>query len=162
VTFSVIGAPIHLVYCMKATNGILNQVIHFLLILLWVYAALVKLFDFEAARGEMLNQVFPDHIALLLAWLIPGIELTTAVLIFVPKTTFWGYWCSFVLLFSFTLYILFGLFNFYQRMPCSCGGIIATLSWGQHLAFNLFFLALTIIAIIIYQKERNRKANMIS
>jgi hypothetical protein len=147
---------------MKATKGILNQVIHFLLILLWVYAALVKLFDFEAARGEMLNQVFPDQLALLLAWLIPEIELTTAVLIFVPKTTFWGYWCSLVLLFSFTLYILFGLLNFYQRMPCSCGGIIATLSWEQHLAFNLFFLALTIIAIIIYQKERNRKANMIS
>lgn len=146
---------------MKNAGKYFTQFTVFLLILLWVYASLVKLFDFDIAKGEMLNQVFPDNIALVLVWLIPAIELMTAILILVPRTTYLGYWSSFILLFSFTLYILFGLLNFYKRMPCSCGGVINQLSWGQHLVFNLFFLALTLIAIINHYKERNRKAKMI-
>ncbi len=56
---------------MKPAINILNQLAHFLLILLWVYASFSKLLNFELSKGEMLNQVLPDNIAIMLTWLVP-------------------------------------------------------------------------------------------
>lgn len=142
---------------MKAPKNIIINILQFLLVLLWTYASMVKLFDFETARNEMLNQVFPEGLANIFAWLVPLTEIFTAVLILFPGTAYSGYWISLLLLVSFTLYILFGLLHFYSRMPCSCGGIISQLSWGQHLLFNLFFITISLTAIIIYSKERKKR-----
>jgi uncharacterized membrane protein YphA (DoxX/SURF4 family) len=138
--------------------NLLKQVSRLLLIILWVYAALTKLLDFEIARGQMINQIFPERSALVLAWLVPLTELITSVLLLIPRTVFYGLWISFCLLFIFTLYILLGLLDLYPRMPCSCGGVLSSLSWQAHLVFNLFFLVLTLIAIIHHYKGRSRLA----
>ncbi|WP_407637169.1 MauE/DoxX family redox-associated membrane protein [Daejeonella oryzae] len=61
---------------------------------------------------------------------------------------------SLFLLIQFTIYIILIMLNVFGRIPCSCGGILEEMSWGQHLVFNLFFLLLTIIAIIHNSKER--------
>jgi len=41
----------------------------------------------------------------------------------------------------------------FDRIPCSCGGIIAKLSWGQHLVFNLIFLGLALIGFMFFDKK---------
>lgn len=44
------------------------------------------------------------------------------------------------------------MMSFSKRLPCSCGGVIALLSWKQHIAFNLFFLSLAVIGIYLEQQ----------
>lgn len=139
---------------MKKAEGYVINVICFMLILLWVYAAISKLIDYPTARGEMLNQVFPKKTALFLVWAVPTCELVTALLLSIPLTVYVGFKISFGLLVCFTIYIALGLIHVFSRVPCTCGGVISQMSWGEHLAFNLFFLALTFIAIIIYRNER--------
>jgi hypothetical protein len=36
-------------------------------------------------------------------------------------------------------------------VPCSCGGILEEMSWNQHMAFNITFIAIAVIAIFISQ-----------
>jgi phage shock protein PspC (stress-responsive transcriptional regulator) len=45
-----------------------------------------------------------------------------------------------------------------ERLPCSCGGVLQQLSWKQHLIFNLFFLLLAVVGIVL---ESNPKKSII-
>jgi hypothetical protein len=44
----------------------------------------------------------------------------------------------------------------FGRIPCSCGGLISSLSWTQHLFFNLFFLLANAIVLSIYPVKERR------
>jgi putative oxidoreductase len=125
-----------------------------LLIFLWVYAALSKLINFEQSRNQMLQQVFPAGLSELLAWAVPVVELSTAGLLIFKKTQRAGLYISLFLLLHFTIYICVVMLNVFGRIPCSCGGILEKMSWGQHLVFNLFFLFLTLIALFQISEER--------
>ena len=125
-----------------------------LLIILWVYASVSKLIDFERTQSEMLNQVFPIYIAYILAGAVPAGELITAVLLLFEKTRFMGLIASAILLISFTVYIVLVLNKVFGWIPCSCGGILNQLGWGQHLAFNIGFIFLTLPGIYYEFKER--------
>lgn len=125
-----------------------------LLILLWVYAAVSKLIDFDQSRAEMLNQVFPDFVGHILARAVPAAEITAALLLIMSRTVTAGLKLSLLLLTAFSVYIALVMLNVFGRIPCSCGGILKEMTWGQHLVFNLFFLMLTLIALLFTIKER--------
>ena len=129
-------------------------IVSFLLIFLWGYASLSKLLNYEQTKIQMLNQVFPLGIERIFAWLIPIVELITSLLILINKTHRIGIIISFILLFSFTMYITGGLLHLYRRLPCSCGGVLGHIPWGWHLLFNIFFLIINSIAMWIDAKER--------
>ncbi|MDB5143663.1 MAG: hypothetical protein JWQ66_2376 [Mucilaginibacter sp.] len=131
-----------------------NELIRFLLILLFVYAAVSKLIDFDRSRGQMLNQVFPSAIAEILMWAVPIAELITAGLLLFKRTYLPGLYLSMELMAVFTLYIILVLLNVFGRIPCSCGGVLQKMGWVPHLFFNLFFLLLTVTGIYITYKER--------
>jgi hypothetical protein len=48
---------------------------------------------------------------------------------------------------------------FDTSLPCSCGGIIAKLSWKEHVVFNLFFIANSVAGIKL-QRKINRLQKM--
>lgn len=125
------------------------HIISNLLIVLWVYAAVSKLIDYEHSRSQMLNQVFSARTANILVWAVPAAELITASLLLHAKTCFAGLWSSLLLLLSFTAYIGLIMNNVFGRIPCSCGGILDKMSWEQHLVFNMVFLLMTSTAIVL-------------
>ncbi|HEY1025119.1 MAG TPA: MauE/DoxX family redox-associated membrane protein [Sphingobacteriaceae bacterium] len=129
-----------------------------LLILLWVYAALSKLIDYEESREQMLNQMFPARMAEVLVWAVPVTELMVVGLLIFPKTVRAGLLASLLLLFQFTVYISIVMTGIVGWIPCSCGGVLEQMTWGQHLLFNLFFLALTLVAISFYSQTSQPKA----
>jgi hypothetical protein len=53
----------------------------------------------------------------------------------------------------FTIYTILVLSHFYDYVPCSCGGVIRRLTWPQHLFFNLFFVALSTLGIILQRRK---------
>ncbi|HZH70563.1 MAG TPA: MauE/DoxX family redox-associated membrane protein [Flavobacteriaceae bacterium] len=38
-------------------------------------------------------------------------------------------------------------------MPCSCGGVLEQLGWTEHLAFNIGFMGLGVVGILIENKR---------
>lgn len=121
------------------------------LILLFVYTALSKLLSLSPFKTVLSQMPLISSGAAYLAWLVPLSELVLVLLLLYNPTKTWGLYGALLLLSLFTLYILLmTIFN--QRLPCSCGGVISTLSWKQHLVFNCVFLALTLRAIHLSSK----------
>ena len=127
---------------------LLIEIISSLLIILFVYAALSKLLDYEKFKFQLGGSPFVTKYSTLIAWLLPSIELIVSVLLLIKSTRLWGLFGSFFLMLLFTGYIHIML-NYSSYLPCSCGGIISNMSWGQHLIFNIFFTFFSLIGIII-------------
>lgn len=143
---------------MKKSRQMLLHSIHFLLICLWVYAALSKLLDFNDFRVQMARQTLPHPLKNLLAYALPPIELIVAGLLCFRRTAYAGYWASLLLMTLFTGYVGLVLTGAFGRIPCSCGGVISTMGWKLHFLFNLFFLTLTCLSILIIHKAGGTKA----
>lgn len=126
-------------------------IICFLLIFLFVYTSVSKLWDFKTFAADMHNQPLTLLLKKTLIWAVSFIELLAAGLLMFDKTRFTGLFVSLLLMVGFTLYTAFVLLNFFNYVPCSCGGIIRSLSWGQHLVLNLSFTVLCILGIWKYR-----------
>ena len=134
-----------------------------LLIVLWIYAAGSKLLEYNSFRHQLTLQHFPIKIEGILVWLLPAIELITALLLTSIKTVITGLYASAVLLVMFTGYIAFILTGIYPNAPCSCGGVLSMLSWKAHFGFNLIFLSINVWALYEFHQKRKeaRKENPI-
>lgn len=75
-----------------------------------------------------------------------------ATLLIIPFTRIPGLYGSAILLFIFTAYLT-GMILTDKHLPCSCSGIISSLSWGQHIVFNLVFLTIAITGILLNKKR---------
>ncbi len=135
-------------------ENVAAAIIPALLILLFIYAAVSKLVDFDQFKAQMYNQTLPHEVTTVLIWTLPGIEILAAILLAFERTRLAGFYLSGILMFLFTGYISLVLLDFFSRVPCSCGGIIKSLDWKMHLLFNLFFLLLIVLGIFIINRER--------
>lgn len=115
----------------------------FLTILLWVYTVGSKLAHFDQFRLQLIKQPFSREMANTLLYALPTIELVAIALLSINRTRFLGFCLSFGLLLAFTIYIALIIANFYDHIPCSCGGILNKMSWRSHFWFNAFFIAIT-------------------
>lgn len=126
----------------KISRAGIIEIIALLLAFLFVYTGLSKVMDWEQTKSGLYNQVFPIWVSQLLLYLLPVMEITTAILLVIPKFRALGLRLSVILLACFTLYILLILTGIFGRIPCSCGGVIDSLGWWEHLVFNLVFLGM--------------------
>ena len=117
-----------------------------LLILLWSYTALSKLIAFRIFASQMENQNF-GTLAAPITWLVPITEVAVSLLLLFKATRLIGLWLSLLLILTFTGYIGLVLIGYFDKVPCSCGGVLQQLSWHAHLWFNLFFVAVNLLAI---------------
>lgn len=128
------------------------EIICCLLIFLFIYAALSKGIHHRQFTTQLLTHPYLKSMARLLAWTVPGAELVTAVLLVLPRYRIAGLILSASMLAAFTAYLGFMLLSG-DVLPCSCGGIIARLSWRQHLIFNLVFLFLSLAGIYVASRD---------
>ena len=133
------------------------EIICLLLILLFVYAAVAKLLDFERFKLQVgqspLLTGFGDYIP----WMVIGVEIIVAISLMTPRIRLVGFLGAFSLMTMFTAYI-FAILNFSPYVPCSCGGVLEKLGWQDHLVFNLLFVILSLTGIIL-QAQKTRKTD---
>ncbi|MFT3701201.1 MAG: hypothetical protein QM802_02470 [Agriterribacter sp.] len=125
------------------------QVIPGILMLLFFYTGFSKLVDHRHFSAELSHSPFLGNVASLVAWGVPVTELFIAGFLFNPGTRIKGLFLSLFILIVFTGYLL-AMISSGLELPCSCGGVISSMSWKFHVLFNLLFLMLTSTAIIMY------------
>ena len=131
----------------KIKNAIL-EIICLLYVILFVYAALSKLLDFENFRVQLGQSPLLSAFAGSIAWIVPTLELLIAVLIVFKKCRLSGLFAAFSLMVMFTTYIYI-ILNYSSFVPCSCGGILEKMGWKEHLFFNFVFIMLAAAGILI-------------
>jgi hypothetical protein len=134
---------------------ILVQTISSLLVLLFVYAAGSKLLDYTKFRVELGKSPLLTAFSSLVAIAIPIIELAISLLLSFPRTRLAGLYASFTLMVLFTAYIAY-ILRFSPYVPCSCGGVLQKLNWTTHFWFNIFFILIAAIAVLIH-RPNNKK-----
>ncbi|MAM28759.1 MAG: hypothetical protein CMC13_07020 [Flavobacteriaceae bacterium] len=132
------------------------KAIAYLFILLFTYAAVSKLLDFETFTVQLAQSPLLSAYAGTIAWWVPGVEIGIALLLFFPQLRIPALYACFTLMVLFTTYI-FIILNFSDFIPCSCGGVLEQLSWTQHLIFNLIFIVLAGLAIFISKPTNIKK-----
>ncbi|MFW0739952.1 MauE/DoxX family redox-associated membrane protein [Flavobacterium sp. T12S277] len=124
------------------------EVISFLYVVLFVYAAVSKLLDFENFRVQLGQSPLLSAFAGVIAWMVPMLELFIALLIVSKRWRIIGLFGALGLMIMFTAYI-FIILNYSSFVPCSCGGILEKLGWTEHLFFNLVFIMLAAAGILL-------------
>lgn len=125
-----------------------------LLTLLFIYTGASKLMHLETfqMRLELMPLISPY--ANWISWGVPFLELVIAGLLWFPKYRKLALYAGLVLLGLFTTYILVVL-NYSESIPCSCGGVISSLGWEEHILFNTSFMVLA-LAGIIWNRKHNK------
>lgn len=137
------------------TKALLELII-FLLILLFVYAASSKLLDFPKFEVQVSQSPLLTPIAAIVAWSIPIVELIVSMLLAIPRSRAMGLYGAFTLMVMFTAYIA-AILQMDDNIPCSCGGVLEKMGWTEHLIFNIAFLVLALTGIILETKVHDSK-----
>lgn len=140
---------------MKSTQNIKRisvETVCLLYVLLFVYAAVGKLLDYENFRVQLGQSPLISSFAGWLSWTLPLSELLTALLLLIHETRIYGLYLSYFLRVLFTTYI-FIILNYSASIPCSCGGVLEQMGWQEHLWFNVFFIVLAVVGIILLQRK---------
>jgi len=142
---------------MKKINFL--DIILVLFAVLFVYAAVSKLLTYDEFKVQISKSPLIMHHSWWISWLVPTIEIVVAALLFVPKAQLFALYGAFSLMFIFTIYIGFML-AFTPDLPCSCGGILSSMGWQEHLIFNIGFTILAVIGIIILNRQNGATATV--
>ncbi|HVI45736.1 MAG TPA: DoxX family protein [Chitinophaga sp.] len=136
---------------------IIVDVISLLLILLFFYAAFSKWMDMEKFRSQLGQSPLLTSFSELVSWIVPLTEVVLSFFLLSARYRLAALYASFGLMVMFTAYIV-AITHFSESVPCSCGGILQRMTWEQHLVFNLVFVILIVLAILIYSPGRMYKS----
>ena len=120
--------------------------LHIILASLFAYTAYEKIMDHERFMNGIAKVEIIGRFSFFISSAVPIAELVIAVLILIPNTARIGLWSFLALMVIFTVYILIALI-WANKLPCHCGGVIETLTWTEHLWFNIGFILLTLVAV---------------
>lgn len=136
---------------MKKTTTI--ELIVALYVVLFLYTGISKVMEYDVFREQMKESRFLEPMASLVARGLPIVEFLLVMMLVVPRWRLKGFYASTGLMIAFTLYII-ALMSFNDQLPCSCGGVLAALSWGLHIVFNSVFIILGIVGVMLERKVR--------
>jgi uncharacterized membrane protein YphA (DoxX/SURF4 family) len=135
---------------------IIIEIISFLLVALFLYAAFNKLSDYQKFTIQIGQSPLLTGFGGFIAWLVISVEIVIAMLLLIPRCRLFAFFGSFSLMVMFTAYII-AILNFSNYIPCSCGGVLEKLNWNQHLLFNCFFVVLSLAGIILQFNENQKE-----
>jgi len=138
---------------MKFLNKKLGlEVICYLFVFLFAYTGISKYLLYNNFRIELMKSSLTRNYATPIAIFVPMIEIAIAILLLINSTRKFGLYCSLALMVIFTSYVFY-LLAFAPYLPCHCAGIIETMTWTQHLIFNIALIATSVIGIWLNNKQ---------
>ncbi|SMC98074.1 MauE/DoxX family redox-associated membrane protein [Pedobacter nyackensis] len=139
------------------TKRTIVDIIAYLYVLLFLYAATSKLIEYDKSLLQMSKSPIITDYAHILGWFVPTLEIIISMMLLIKRTILLGLYTAFTLMCLFTAYI-YAILNYSDHIPCSCGGVLAQLGWNEHLIFNIAFIALALIGILLQAKIEEKKA----
>jgi uncharacterized membrane protein YphA (DoxX/SURF4 family) len=130
------------------------EVISLLFILLFVYASVSKLLDYEKFSIQIGQSPLLTGFGGSIPWLVIAVELIVSVMLAVPRMRLIAFFGAFSLMVMFTAYI-YAVLHFSPFVPCSCGGVLEKLGWSEHLVFNGVFVGLAFIGVLLHGTRSN-------
>ncbi|WP_217604899.1 MauE/DoxX family redox-associated membrane protein [Chitinophaga sp. GbtcB8] len=138
---------------------IILDVIIVLLALLFFYTGLSKIIDWEEFGSRLKTIPAFEHISNLISIGVPAVELTVAILLFIPKTRSLALVSSLVLMIVFSVYVII-ILTVMDHPPCNCGGVIEKMSWKQHLVFNIGYTIVALTGVLLNNRSKMEQTRL--
>ncbi|EHO11001.1 hypothetical protein HMPREF9714_01430 [Myroides odoratimimus CCUG 12901] len=135
-------------------------IVHYFVVLLFVYAAISKLITFEEFKVQLTQSPLLSMYAGVIAYLVVISELVIAFLLTLRSTKLLGLYLSYSLMVAFSIYIYL-ILNYSDFIPCSCGGVLEKLGWNEHLWFNIIVSVLILLSIF-YTEDKPKRFYLLS
>jgi putative oxidoreductase len=135
-------------------NKILLIMMITMLILLFTYTAVSKLADLAEFERQLSNQLIPKWSVSLLLWLLPLSELTVVLMLISKSYRLAGLRVYSMMMLAFSIYMGLVVLNVFDRVPCSCGGVLRNMDFATHFIFNLTFLFVSVLSIKLHKSLR--------
>lgn len=140
-----------------------SDIITWLFILLWGYTGLDKLFNYSETVVQLSKSPMIGSMGSIVGIALPVIELMLVVMLLVDRTKPIAIYLSLSMMVTFTTYLII-LTRFSYYIPCACGGIFGKgliiygkvflkLDWQQHIYFNLVFVILGLLYVLLPVKS---------
>ena len=133
------------------TKGIIVDIIIYLFVALFVYTAASKFSTMESFKIILSRSPLTGNYSTFIAWSAPIIESIIVLFLLIPSTKKIGLYASLFLMILFTSFLLYGILSG-STLPCHCGGVISSMSWQEHVLFNIGSIVLAIMAIVLTRK----------
>lgn len=131
------------------TDYYFKSVVLFTISLVFIYTGISKLADISAFSANLQKSILiPAGMISVISIALPLLEIAVPILFLSKKTEKAGIYIALLLMCIFTLYTIL-IYYFSPDVPCSCGGIVDSLSWPAHIFINIF---LTTVLLILSQK----------
>lgn len=140
------------IYLTSKTKEIIVDIISYLFIFLFIYTAYSKGMDFGTFAKSLGRYSLMESYADQIAWLVIAAEVFVSGLLLFPKTRRLGLTASLILKLMFTVALLIMVFTMDTQF-CSCGGVLNSMGAKEHIWFNVGFIALAIIGIMLSKKS---------
>ena len=131
------------------------EIIAILFMILFLYTGISKLMEYPVFKEQIATSPVLKPFASVITWALPLTEFIVAVLLFIPRFRLKGFYAALVLMVVFTSYII-AILSFSEHLPCSCGGVLESLSWKAHLIFNSVFIILSLTGILLERQTYKR------
>lgn len=118
-------------------------------ILLFIYAAVNKMVDFEKFSVELAKSPILNPIASWVVVAVPSIEIVLSIFLIIKPLRLLALYGAFSLMVMFSAYIV-AILKFSSYIPCTCGGVLQNMGWREHLIFNIGFVTLGAIGVLMY------------
>lgn len=145
--------PIFKKHHLLIMNSKILDAICALLILLFLYTAGNKLFDYSLFVVQIRQNPMIAPYADILAWAIPIVELILVTLLLSGRYRHIGLYAALVLMVIFSVYIGIMLYE-NSMLPCICGGAISLLNWKQHFVFNIFYTLIAAVGVWVNHRRK--------
>ncbi|WP_268054598.1 MauE/DoxX family redox-associated membrane protein [Chryseobacterium sp. SL1] len=137
---------------MRKTLQILPAITAYFFALLFIYASISKMLDFENFQVQLAQSPLLSAFAGFISYAVIISEVIIAALLCIKHTRLIGLYLSLGIMVSFTVYIYI-ILNYSDFIPCSCGGILEKLGWTEHLIFNILCVLFAFAGIYITQQK---------
>lgn len=85
-----------------------------------------------------------------------AVEVAAAILLSLTKTLRAGFYLSFFVMLLFSSYLSVLYFG-YKNIPCSCGGILGSMSYPGHITFNIILTLLALAGILLLRSGDDKQ-----
>ncbi len=136
------------------TREIIVDIVAYLFVILFMYTAANKLLTIKSFSSTIAKMSFIGQYDLILAWGIPILEIVISIILIIPSLRKLGLRAALILMVIFTVYLVYMVLSG-SKLPCNCGGVISSLSWQQHIWFNVGFIILAVLGIIFNNNNKN-------
>ena len=133
---------------------LLIEIIATVMVSLFLYTGLSKLFEHTTFRYQLSISPWSLLASLsgIISWVLPVTEVIIAVLFLFSAYRMTAFIASAILFTGFLVYLGI-LLGSGSKLPCTCGGIISTMSWVAHVWFDAACLLLCITGICLLRAK---------